>query len=543
MVEYDALQYPYPSQRHAVFARRGMACSTSPIVSQTGLDVMKAGGNAVDAAVAMAALMPLAEPGSNGLGSDCFALVWMEKDRKLYGLNASGTAPMALSAEKVRQRSGNSGEMPRDGWCPVTVPGAPGGWAALRRRFGTKSMEELMAPAVSYAEEGFAVPVSGERSWAAAVRRCEAAAGREPELFRPWFDCFTKNGAPYRAGETFRSPEYARTMRSLAATDCGSFYRGEIMEKIVSFSRATGGFFSEEDFESWSPLWVDPVSVRYRGYDVFELPPNGQGITVLMALNILEGLSLPDDRDSGEAFHLQIEALKLAFADTMKYVADPRTMRTRVEDLLSEGYADRRRRLVGERALQPEAGDPSCGGTVYFCTADGEGNMVSFIQSNYMGFGSGVVVPGTGISLQNRGVGFSLDPASDNFLEGGKRPYHTIIPGFLCRDGQAAGPFGVMGAYMQPQGHVQVLVNTLDYHMNPQAALDAPRFQWTGGRDIQLEREVPERTVRDLERRGHRVVTVSDRTGMGRGQIIWRSRDGTLTGGTEPRADGSIAAW
>ena len=273
------------------------------------------------------------------------------------------------------------------------------------------------------------------------------------------------------------------------------------------------------------------------------MPPNGHGITVLMALNMLKGLEMGENRECAAAYHKMIEATKLAFVDTKKFVADPRYMRTKVEDMLSDRYAGVRRALIGDKAVYPEAGDPSCGGTVYFCTADGEGNMVSYIQSNYMGFGSGVVIPGTGISIQDRGANFSLDPESDNYLEGGKKSYHTIIPGFLCKDGQAVGPFGVMGGFMQPQGHVQVVVNAIDFHMNPQESLDAPRFQWVGEKKIQLEREVPAHIAQALAGMGHQVEIVNANTGMGRGQIIWRTEDGALVGGTEPRADGAIAAW
>ena len=262
-----------------------------------------------------------------------------------------------------------------------------------------------------------------------------------------------------------------------------------------------------------------------------------------MALNILRGLELPKERENVEMYHKVIEAIKLAFADTKTFVADPRYMKTKVEDMLSERYAAVRRQLIGHEALLPLAGDPSCGGTVYFCTADGEGNMVSFIQSNYKGFGSGVVIPGTGICLQDRGANFSLDPKSDNYLEGGKKSYHTIIPGFLAKDGKPIGPFGVMGAFMQPQGQVEVLVNTIDYHMNPQEALDAPRIQWTSAKNIQLEREVAPHIAQELANRGHNVEILNANTSMGRGQIIWRLEDGTLCGGTEPRADGSIAVW
>ncbi|MCQ2374069.1 MAG: gamma-glutamyltransferase family protein, partial [Phascolarctobacterium sp.] len=325
--------------------------------------------------------------------------------------------------------------------------------------------------------------------------------------------------------------------------DCESFYRGDLMKKMVEFSDKTGGYLAASDFENYRAEWVEPISTDYKGYTVSEIPPNGHGITVLMALNMLKGMELSADRDSADTYHKIIETVKLAFVDTKKFVADPRFMKTKVEDMLSDRYADVRRALIGHDAVMPEAGDPACGGTVYFCTADTEGNMCSFIQSNYNRFGSGIVVPGTGITLQDRGANFSLDPESDNYLEGGKKAYHTIIPGFLSKDGKPVGPFGVMGGFMQPQGHVQVVVNTIDYHMNPQEALDAPRFQWVGGKKVQLEREVDAHVAYDLAERGHQVEILNTNLSMGRGQIIWQREDGTLVGGTEPRADGSIAVW
>ena len=542
MPEFDPRSYAYPSRRNVVYARKAMACTSIPQGAQIGLDVMKAGGNAVDAAVAMAAAMPLLEPTSNGLGSDCFALVWVEAEKKLYGLNASGVAPAALSAALVRELGHQT--MPQAGWIPTMVPGAPAGWAELNRRFGTKPLPQLFAPAISAAREGVPVQVNLEPMWEEDARRIAAAMERDPSPHAYWWERFMKpDGTPYRAGDVFRWEEYAQTLEELAATGCESYYRGPLMEQIVAFSRATGGYFCEDDFRNYKPEWVEPISTDYKGYTVCEIPPNGHGITVLMALNLLKGLKLSDQKDCADTYHKILESIKLAFADTRTYVADPRYMRTRVEDLLSEEYAARRRALISEQALTPEAGDPSCGGTIYLCTADPQGNMVSFIQSNYTTFGAGVAIPGTGISLQNRGANFSLDPDSDNCLAGGKRSYHTIIPGFLMRDGEAVGPFGVMGAFMQPQGHVLVVVNTVDYHMNPQEALDAPRIQWTGGKHIQLEREVPAHIVQDLARRGHEVEIVNSNLHMGRGQIIWKTENGLYIGGTEPRCDGTVAAW
>ena len=542
MPEFDPRSYAYPSRRNVVYARKAMACTSIPQGAQIGLDVMKAGGNAVDAAVAMAAAMPLLEPTSNGLGSDCFALVWVEAEKKLYGLNASGVAPAALSAALVRELGHQT--MPQAGWIPTMVPGAPAGWAELNRRFGTKPLPQLFAPAISAAREGVPVQVNLEPMWEEDARRIAAAMERDPSPHAYWWERFMKpDGTPYRAGDVFRWEEYAQTLEELAATGCESYYRGPLMEQIVAFSRATGGYFCEDDFRNYKPEWVEPISTDYKGYTVCEIPPNGHGITVLMALNLLKGLKLSDQKDCADTYHKILESIKLAFADTRTYVADPRYMRTRVEDLLSEEYAARRRALISEQALTPEAGDPSCGGTIYLCTADPQGNMVSFIQSNYTTFGAGVAIPGTGISLQNRGANFSLDEGSENCLAGGKRSYHTIIPGFLMRDGEAVGPFGVMGAFMQPQGHVLVVVNTVDYHMNPQEALDAPRIQWTGGKHIQLEREVPAHIVQDLARRGHEVEIVNSNLHMGRGQIIWKTENGLYIGGTEPRCDGTVAAW
>ena len=542
MPQFDPHKYAYSSHRNVVYARRGMACTSVPLGAQVGLEVLKAGGNAMDAAVAMAAGMPLFEPTGNGLGSDAFALVWVEKEKRLYGLNASGVAPAALSAQAVRDLGFD--QMPKEGWVPTMVPGAPGGWAELHRRFGTKPLAELFAPAISYAREGAPVQVNVAIQWARDARRVRRAMEKDPAPHAYWWKSFMKeDGTPYRAGDLFRWEEYAQTLEELAATDCESYYRGPIMEKIVAFSQETGGYFTRDDFRGYHPEWVEPITAGYRGYTVCEIPPNGHGITVLMALNILNGLELSRERECADTYHKILESIKLAFADTKTYVADPRYMRTRVEDMLSQEYAARRRALITGQALLPEAGDPSCGGTIYLCTADGEGNMVSWIQSNYTTFGAGVAIPGTGISLQNRGANFSLDPASDNCLAGGKKSYHTIIPGFLLKDGEAVGPFGVMGAFMQPQGHVQVIVNTIDYHMNPQEALDAPRMQWIGGKHIQLEREVPAHIGLKLADMGHQVEIVNENLNMGRGQIIWRTENGLLAGGTEPRCDGAIAAW
>ncbi len=535
-MKYDALDYPYPSRRYLVHGRKGMVATSQPLAAEAGLDVLKRGGNAVDAAIATAACLTVTEPTSNGIGSDAFALVWTKGS--LHGLNASGPAPRALSLERLR--ADGHGEIPKYGWVPVTVPGAPAAWAALSKRFGRLPLREALAPAILYAEEGFPVSPNTAASWKRASANYRAAL--KPEEYANWADAFAPRGAAPGIGEMWVSKTHADTLASIAETGAESFYRGALADRIDEASRKAGGYLRKEDLEAYEPEWVEPVKAGYRGHEVWEIPPNGQGMIALMALAILEGFDFKA-KDLAETCHLQIEAVKLAFADGQRYITDPRDMMVAVERLLSKDYAAARRALIGSEALEPAAGEPPRGGTVYLATADGEGNMVSYIQSNYMGFGSGIVVPGTGIALQNRGHNFSLDPAHDNCLKPGKRTYHTIIPGFLTKDGAAVGPFGVMGGFMQPQGHVQVIMNALDFGLNPQAALDAPRWQWMKGKTVEVEHGFPHHLARALAARGHDIKYALDPIGFGRGQIIWRNRDGVLAGATEPRADGAVAAW
>jgi gamma-glutamyltranspeptidase/glutathione hydrolase len=340
----------------------------------------------------------------------------------------------------------------------------------------------------------------------------------------------------------WNSKAHARTLKLIAETKAEAFYRGEVAEKIDEFSRKYNGYLRKEDLQEFETEWVKPISTNYRGYNVWEIPPNGHGIVTLIALNILKGFEFTN-RDSVDTLHKQIEAIKLAFADGQKYVADPKFMTVTVKQMLSDEYAAKRRALLCEDALMPAPGDPKAGGTVYLATANEDGNMVSMIQSNYMGFGSGLVVPGTGIALHNRGHNFTLEEGHDNILAPGKKPYHTIIPGFLTKDSRAIGPFGVMGGFMQPQGHLMVVMNTIDFHMNPQDTLDAYRWMWVGGKTIQVEPDFPNSLALQLAAKGHNIVPLLETTPMGRGEIIWRDEEGVLCGGTEPRTDGTIAAW
>jgi gamma-glutamyltranspeptidase/glutathione hydrolase len=362
--------------------------------------------------------------------------------------------------------------------------------------------------------------------------------------FAAFMDLYGPGGKAPTVGEMWRSEDKANTLRRIADSKAEDFYTGEIARKIAAFARETDGFITEEDLAAHTSTWVDPISTNYRGYDVWEIPPNGQGIAALVALNILEGFDLAGlERTSAESFHLQIEAMKLAYADAHRYVADPEHADVPVEGMLSKGYAAQRRELIGEGALDPEPGLPPTSDTIYLCTADSEGMMVSFIQSGYTNFGSHVVVPGLGFPFQNRGKGFSMDPEHPNALAPGKRPYHTIIPAFLTQDGQPIGPFGVMGGHMQPQGHVQMVVNTIDHAMDPQTSLDQPRWNWSAGRTVRIEPAAGEEILRELRRRGHDVEFTDDLAMMGRGQIIWKLPSGALIGGSEPRADGQAAGF
>ncbi|WP_038056768.1 gamma-glutamyltransferase family protein [Thermus amyloliquefaciens] len=527
----DLTHYPHPSRRHVVMGRRGAVATSQPLAALAGMEMLLKGGSAVDAAIAMAACLTVVEPTSNGLGGDLFAQVW---DGKLHGLNASGRSPMALTPERVPEEG-----MPARGWLPVTVPGAVSGWQALHQRWGRLPFAEVLAPAIRYAEEGFPVGPETARAWRRAEGIYLPLEGPEFQAFK---EVFFPGGRAPGAGEVWASPWHAKTLRELAESYGESLYRGFLAEAVAQFSEATGGLLALEDLAAHRPEWVEPLAYTYKGLTVHELPPNGQGIAALLALAILEGFDLkPEDAFS---YHLQIEAMRLALADAFRHVADPRWLEVPSQALLAPGYVAQRRQLIGERALPQALPGFRPEGTVYLAAADGE-VMVSLIQSNYQGFGSGILVPGTGIALHNRGLGFSLEEGHPNRVGPGKRPYHTIIPGFLTREGKPLGPFGVMGGYMQPQGHVQVVLALTDFRLNPQAALDRPRWQVVpgrGGDEVLLEPGIPPATALLLKDLGHRVRYEAEYGLFGRGQVVLRHGE-VLVAGSDPRAEGLALVW
>ncbi len=530
----------YASTRLPVFARNVVSTS-HPLAAQAGLRMMQQGGNAVDAAIAAAAVMTLVEPCSNGLGSDAFCILW--DGERLRGLNASGPAPRTWTPEYFRRKYGTEANRPpMRGWDSVSVPGAVAAWVALSERFGKLAFVDLLAPAIEVAERGYAVPVVVQQKWAAAAPLLAAQPG--------WAETFLPHGRAPEVGERFVFAGAARTLRAIARTRGAALYGGEIAEAAAAHAAANGGSIAVEDFAGFVPEWVETIGIDSWGHRLHEIPPNGQGIAALIALGILRRFdvaSLPID--GAECQHLQIEAMKLAFADVYAHVADPRAgMRLTPAQMLDEAYlAERARMIDPKRARRFGSGHGQRGGTIYLSAADERGMMVSFIQSNYMGFGSGVVVPGWGVSMQNRGHGFVLDAASPNVVAPGKRPFHTIIPAFLTKDGRPQMSFGVMGGNMQPQGHLQTLVRMLAHRQQPQAACDAPRWRFNHGLEINVESTWDEKTVQGLVERGHQVSVINDSyQDFGAGQFIWRLGDPAVEGyvaASDPRRDGQAAGF
>jgi gamma-glutamyltranspeptidase / glutathione hydrolase len=521
--------------RSVVRAQHGMVASSQPLASQVGIDVLKRGGNAIDAAIAMAAALNVTEPMMTGIGGDAFAIVYWSKTKELKGLNASGRAPRAFGREYFAKKALKA--VPEEGMESITVPGAFDGWVTLLEKYGTMKLGDLLAPAIAYAENGFPVMEKTAEDWEAEVPKLR----KTPDATSNYL----VDGRAPRAGEIFRQPNLARTLRTLARGGRDAFYKGEIARALADYFQKNGGFITLQDLAETKADWVDPISTNYRGYTVYEIPPNGQGLTALLALNILEGFDLKQlSGQPDRYYHTLIEAMKLAFADRNRYIADPAFAKVPVTELLSKAYAARRRALIDpSKALDsPPPGELNTGtDTTYLTVVDKDGNAVSFINSVFDSFGSGIVAGNTGIVLHNRGVGFSLNPDHPNRLEPGKRPFHTIIPAMVFKDGQLLLSFGVMGGGIQPQGHVQVLVNLIDLGMGLQEAIDAPRFRFMAGRSVLLEEELSAAVIQKLTALGHVRATPPGilRSSMGGGQAIMIDPlSKTLMGASDPRKDG-----
>ena len=535
-------QTPYTSTRLPVFARNVVSTS-HPLAAQAGLRILWQGGNAVDAAIAAAAALTITEPVSNGLGSDAFCILW--DGQQLHGLNASGSAPQAWTPGYFQSKYGASATTPpKRGMDSVTIPGAVSAWVALSERFGKLPFEDLLQPAIEIAERGYLLPVVVQQKWEAATPELQSLPGFA-QSFLPW-------GRAPKVGELFKFPAAARGLRLIAQTKGQAFYGGEIAQALTRFSADNGGSHQVSDFAQFKPEWVTPLAKNYRQHTLHEIPPNGQGIAAQIALGILENFdlaSLPVDGVASQ--HLQIEAMKLAFADVYRFVAERQGMEVSTEQMLDSAYLAQRAKLIDmKRAQAFGAGNPVKGGTIYLTAADENGMMVSFIQSNYMGFGSGCVEPTYGISLQNRGHGFTVStdtPNQANLVAPGKRPFHTIIPAFLTQDGQPVMSFGVMGGNMQPQGHMQTVVRMLDHQQNPQAACDAPRWRFNQGLEINVESSMNPQTVQGLKDLGHHVDVINDSyQDFGAGQFIWRAGDPKVEGyvvASDPRRDGLAAGF
>ena len=523
-------KFPYASQRMPVMARN-LVSTSQPLAVQAGLDAMRGGGNAVDAALAAAITLTVVEPTSNGIGSDAFAIVW--DGQQLHGLNASGRLPAAVTPEDYAGLE----EMPQYGWPAITVPGAVSGWVALSERFGSLPFQRLFENAIEYARNGYAVSPITARAWQAADPEQRQQEG---------FHNFLPDGKPPEPGQWFRFPDQADTLEKIARSNGKDFYHGAIAEEIVASSTRNHWKLAMSDLADHRADWVTPISKRYGEIELHEIPPNGQGLAALMMLGIIDHWNISRyPLDSTDSVHLQVEAMKLAFADAHRYVADPDSMDARVEDLLDDEYLAERAKLISlEQAQFPGPGCPDKGGTVYLTAADQSGIMVSMIQSNFGGFGSGVVVEGTGISLQNRGVGFNLIEGHPNQVGGGKRPFHTIIPGFVTRKGVAEMSFGVMGGSMQPQGHAQMLIRIYNYGQNPQAASDAPRWRLLEDNNLHLERGFDAKVESELAQRGHKLFQgePDESFGFGGAQLIIRSGTGYI-GGSDHRKDGMAAGF
>lgn len=527
-------QYPNP-----VLSDRGMVITGNTAASSAGLQMLRLGGNAIDAAIATAATLTVTEPTTNGLGGDAMVLAWI--DGQCIGLNASGSAPLLLSRDAVIQKHGNATALPMWGWTPVTVPGQIAGWEVLHQRHGKLPFAQCLQPAIEYATNGFVVGVTLARFWEAAAQRFREADDSSGQ-FDAWFSTFTLEGKTPQAGERITFPDHAKTLRRIADQGSSVFYHGELAQHIDESSRKQGGFLRFEDLKAYQPQWVTPMTLDYRGSTVIELPPNTQGAITLIALNILRQFPTLKP-NSTESLHRIFESIKQAYIEGFSAISDPQHLRIDLNKLLTPAYGKAHARRIQRTAVPMHDLNPASSDTVYLCTADAEGNLVSMIQSNYAGFGSGIVIPGTGIALNNRGAKFSMDPLHINALLPGKQPFHTIIPGMMTHPDGSMTAFGVMGGHMQPQGHLQMIIDLVDYGYDPQKALSLPRWQCLENGQFVVEPGFDSRIIQALRQRGHEVTLASDKAGFGRGQIIHRLPNGTLVGGCDPRTDSLISCY
>lgn len=538
-LKFDKYSYRYPSRRSLVYGRNGMVATSNPMASEVGIEILKAGGNAIDAAVAVAATLSVIEPMSTSIGSDNQAIIY--HDGEIHGMNSTGQSPQLIDRERILREGGPL--ISETGWDPVTVPGTPRGWAEMINKFGRLSLSEVLEPAAKISEEGWPTQTTVAEVWRNNLPKYRNAYESNPAVHQSFIDTFYPDWHTPVPGDLITNQDIADTLREIGRTNADSFYSGAIADDIDAFSRETGGYLRKSDLEAFETEWVKPMSVNYRGYDIWEMPPNCDGIIALQALKILENYDLKDC-DTAETHHRIIECVKKAYIDALDSVGDPRFNDIDYTKYLDDDYTRAQfETLNDEQAFMPPPGSAVKGGTVFFCVVDGDGNMVSMIQSNCLGLGAGILIPNRGIQLHCRGTHFRLEENHPNTLEPGKRPFHTIIPSFISKDGVGIGPVGCMGSFLQPQAHVQIYSRIIDSHCNPQEAIDAPRWQWKSGKNIEVEPHMPFNLVRGLQERGHNVTYANTYNFFGRGQIILRQANGAYIGATDGRTDASIATY
>ncbi len=539
MINYD-IHPDYPDLHQSFTnSKHGMVATGSVDAAQAGLEILKAGGNALDAAIATAAALTVVEPTTNGIGGEMYAIAWINNE--LIGLNASGYSPKKLTLDSFHKLHPHASSIPLYDWTPVLVPGCVKGWEALSKKYGVLSFAECLAPAIALAKEGFVVGPILARTWQKAFSNYKKVSNNDSK-FNAWFDTFTFFNQSPKTNDVVQLTDHANTLQQIADLGSDVFYKGELAKQIIAESDKHEGFFTLDDFASYDISWVKPILVDYHGYQVAELPPNGQGLLASMALTTLKHMPTPKQKDT-TFYHQQIEAMKLAFVDGLNHFGDPSYMKIDVNDFLSESYGKLQASRIAKNAQIFTSQKPYSSGTVYLATADQHGNMVSLIQSNYTGFGSGMVIPNTGIAMNNRGACFSLDSNHVNALGPKKMAYNTIIPGFLLKENKPVGPFAIMGGYMQPQGHIQLLANMIDFNQNPQLALNEPRWQWIKEKQVMVEPHFPKQIIKELKTLGHDVIMQPSTAAFGRAHLIFRTENGVLVGAKEGRTDSYIACY